>query len=307
MSAEHSHDHTGGASVTRLLAAFAITATILVAEVVGALVTGSLALLVDAGHMLTDAGGLLMALAAARLMMRPPSARRTWGFARAEVLGAGAQATVLLGVGLFALVEGVRRLTGDAPPEVAGGLLLIFGVVGLLGNIAALLILAGGRDANLNLRAAFLEVAADALGSVAVIVSAVLITTLGWQRADAVVGILIALLIIPRAVAILQVAGSVLLEATPPGLDLSDVRSHIMGVEHVVDVHDLHASRIGTGMPVLTAHVVVEQGCFQDGHAPQMLDALQQCVAEHFDVSVEHSTFQLEPPSHSDHEHAHHP
>ncbi|WP_281965179.1 cation diffusion facilitator family transporter [Serinicoccus marinus] len=306
MSAEPSHDHAAGASSARLLLAFLITATILVAEVVGSVLTGSLALLVDAGHMLTDAGGLLIALLAARLMARPPSERRTWGFARAEVLGAGAQATVLLAVGIYAVVEGVQRLLSSEPTEVTGGLLLVFGVVGLLGNIASLLILAGGRDSNLNLRAAFLEVAADALGSVAVIVSAVLIQTLGWTRADAVAGLVIAVLIIPRAVSILREAGSVLLESVPPGLDLAEVREHILGVDHVLDVHDLHASRIGTGTPVLTAHVVVESGCFEDGHAPQMLDALQTCVAGHFDVSVEHSTFQLEPPQHAEHEHEHH-
>ena len=303
----HGHDHGAGASTTRLLVAFAVTAVILVTQVVGAVVTGSLALLVDAGHMLTDAGGLLIALTAARLMARPPTERRTWGYARAEVLGAGAQAAVLLGVGGYALVEGVRRLLADEPVEVAGGLLLVFGVVGLLGNVVSLLVLAGARQDNLNLRAAFLEVGFDALGSVAVIVSAVLIQTLGWTRADAVAGALIALLILPRAVTILREAGSVLLESVPPGLSLPELREHLLEVDHVVDVHDLHVSRIGTGTPVLSAHVVVEDGCFRDGHAPQMLDALQECVAGHFDVSVEHSTFQLEPRQHGGHEHAHHP
>ena len=113
--------------------------------------------------------------------------------------------------------------------------------------------------------------------------------------------------IVPRAISILREAGSVLLESVPPGLDLGEVREHILGVDHVLDIHDLHASRIGTGTPILTAHVVVEAECFRDGHAPQMLDALQTCVADHFDVSVEHSTFQLEPPTHTEHEHAHHP
>lgn len=307
MSAEHSHDHAAGASSNRLLIAFLITTTILVAEVVGALITGSLALLVDAGHMLTDAGGLLIALIAARLMARPPSERRTWGFARMEVLGAGAQATVLLGVGIYAAIEAVRRLVGAEEVEIAGGMLLVFGIVGLLGNVVSLLILAGGHNANLNLRAAFLEVGADALGSVAVIVSAIFIQTLGWTRADAVASLVISALIVPRAISILREAGSVLLESVPPGLDLGEVREHILGVDHVLDIHDLHASRIGTGTPILTAHVVVEAECFHDGHAPQMLDALQTCVADHFDVSVEHSTFQLEPPTHTEHEHAHHP
>lgn len=296
------HDHAHPATPRRRLAiAFAITATILVAEVIGALWTGSLALLADAGHMLTDAGGLLMALVAASLALRPPTPSRTWGWRRAEVLAAGAQATVLLGVGLFALVEGARRLV--EPTEVASTGLLVFGVVGLVGNVASLLVLSGGRDANLNMRAAFLEVVNDALGSVAVIVSAVLIATLGWNRADAIAGMLIAILILPRAVTIIREAGSVLLESTPKGLDLDEVRRHLLAIPDVRSVHHLHASTIATGLPVLSAHVVVEESCFRDGHAADMLADLQRCVAEHFTVSVEHSTFQLEPESHAGREH----
>ncbi len=138
----------------------------------------------------------------------------------------------------------------------------------------------------------------DALGSVAVIVSAVVATT-GWVRVDALAGMLIVALILPRAVVILREAGSILLEATPHGLDLDDVRGHLLAVPHVRDVHDLHASTIATGLPVLTAHVVVDEQCFTGGHAAEMLTRLQGCVAAHFDVSVEHSTFQLEPPGHA--------
>lgn len=305
MSGEHQH-HGPQTHRWRLAVAFAITASILLVEVIGAVVTGSLALLVDAGHMLTDAGGLLMALLAASLMVRPATGRRTWGWRRAETLAAGAQATILLGVGAYAFVEGVQRLLD--PPEVESlGMLLVFGIVGLLGNIASLLVLSAGREANLNLRAAFLEVLNDALGSVAVIVSAVVIATTGWTRADALAGMLIAALIVPRAVTILRAAGRVLLEATPKGLDLDDVRDHILALPHVHAVHDLHASQIATGLPVLTAHVVLDDSCFHDGHAPQMLDALQDCVAEHFEISVEHSTFQLEPAAHGPHEHGAHP
>jgi cobalt-zinc-cadmium efflux system protein len=285
---------------TRLAIAFGITATILVTQVVGAFWTGSLALLVDAGHMLTDAGGLLMALVAASLMVRPATARRTWGYRRAEVLAATAQAAVLLAVGLYALIEGVRRLS--APPEVPAEGLLVFGIIGLLGNVAAIAVLASGRSANLNLRAAFLEVVNDALGSVAVIVSAIVIATTGWTRADAVAGMLIALLIIPRTLLLLRETTNVLMEATPKGLDLADVRRHILKQPHVRGVHDLHASQIATGLPILSAHVVVDSECFKDGHAPQILDALQSCIAEHFDVSVEHSTYQLEPVGHASHE-----
>ncbi|GAA1347141.1 cation diffusion facilitator family transporter [Falsarthrobacter nasiphocae] len=300
----HGHSHGAGASRARLAAAFGITVGILVAEVVGAWVTGSLALLVDAAHMLTDAGGLLLALTAASLALRPASGRRTWGFQRAEVLAAGAQATILLGVGLYAFVEGARRLgePADVPPRE----LLVFGAIGLVGNLVSMRILAGGGDSSLNMRAAAAEVAADALGSVAVIVSALVVMWTGWAAADAVAGMLIALLIVPRAWLILREAGDVLLEAAPPGLDIEAVRDHILAQEHVRDVHDLHVSRITTGLPVLTAHVVIEESCFRDGHSAEILLELQQCVAGHFAISVEHSTFQLEPVGHAEIEpHAH--
>ncbi|MEW1960987.1 cation diffusion facilitator family transporter [Microbacterium sp. NPDC077644] len=297
------HDHASvGTPRRRLLIAFAITSMVFIIEVVGAVITGSLALLVDAAHMLTDVIGLALAVTAAHLMNREPSARHTWGLRRAEVLGALAQAALLLGVGIFALVEGVRRLF--EPPEIASGSLLFFGIVGLLANIASLFVLMSGRKANLNMRAAFLEVLNDALGSVGVIVSAILIATLGWYRADAVAGIVIALLIIPRTLILLRASGSVLLESTPPGLDLEDVRRHLRELPHVVDVHDLHASQVSTDLPTLSAHVVVDDELSQEASSA-LLRSLQECVAEHFAVSVEHSTFQIEPRSHPD-EHATH-
>lgn len=291
MSSSHNHG-SATANRTRLIGALLITGSILVAEVVGALVTGSLALLVDAAHMLTDSIGLVVALIAATLVLRPATPRRTWGWQRAEVLAAGAQATILLGVGTYALIEGVQRLIH--PPDVESGGMLIVGVVGLVGNIASLLILSGGRRANLNMRAAFLEVFADALGSVAVIGSAAVIAFTGWQRADAVAGIAVACLIVPRAVVLLRETGSILLETTPPGLDLDLVRSHILQHPHVVGVHDLHASSVSTGLPTLTCHVVLDDECFTDGHSVQILTELQDCLESHHRVSVEHATFQLE-------------
>ncbi|MFH5821490.1 cation diffusion facilitator family transporter [Georgenia sp. AZ-5] len=300
----HHHEHPP-AGRARLAVAFGITAAVFVAEVVGALWTGSLALLVDAAHMLTDTAGLLMALVAASLVARPATARRTWGFRRAEVLAAAAQATLLLGVGVYAVVEGVRRLM--TPPEVEPGGLLVLGVVGLVANVVALVVLAGSRSANLNLRAAFLEVVNDALGSVAVIVGAVVIATTGWTRADAVAGIVISALIVPRTLMLLRESTSVLLESAPRGLDLAEVRRHLLGVPHVRAVHDLHASQIASGLPVLSAHVVIDDECFRDGHATALLRELRNCVAEHFPVSVEHSTFQLEPAGHRPHEGHLHP
>ncbi|CAN5258854.1 cation diffusion facilitator family transporter [soil metagenome] len=302
MSHDHAHPAAGGRG--RLGIALGITAAVLVAEVVGSIVTGSLALLVDAAHMLTDAGGLAIALTAASLVNRPASSKRTFGFARAEVLGATAQAAILLAVGIFVLVEAVRRLF--APPEIEGGLLVVFGVVGLAGNAASIAVLASGRRSNLNLRAAFLEVVNDALGSIAVIAAAIVIALTGFALADALAAILIGALILPRAFLLLKETTGVLLESTPKGLDLDSVRDHLLRLEHVRAVHDLHVSQIATGLPVLTAHVVVDDSCFYDGHNAQMLDDLQHCVAEHFDVQIEHSTFQLEPVGHGEHEHPTH-
>jgi cobalt-zinc-cadmium efflux system protein len=300
----HGHGHGHGSADQnrrRIAAALTVTAVVLLAEAVGAWVSGSLALLADAGHVLTDVAGLVIALIAATLAARPASARRTWGYRRAEVLAATLQASALLAVGVFVLVEGVRRLL--EPPEVDSAAMLVFGVVGLLGNVVALLLLVRGEgERNVNVRAAILEVVNDGLGSVAVLVAAGVIALTGWTRADALVSLLIGVLIVPRTVGLLRETTSVLLEETPPGLDLEDVRRHLLELPHVHAVHDLHASRITSGLPVLSAHVVLDDSCFRDGHAPEILDRLQECVAEHFPVAVEHATFQLEPVGHSGHE-----
>lgn len=287
----------GGATVggtrRRLGLVLAITAAILLAELVGAVLTGSLALLTDAAHMLVDVGGLTMAFLAAGLVRRPATTRRTWGLRRVEVLAAGAQALLLAGVGVYGLVEGIRRLF--APPEVPGGLLLVFGVIGLAGNIAGLLLLRSRRADGLNLRAAFLEVAADALGSVAVIAAALVIHTTGWGRADAVAGILIALVIVPRALVILRAVVRILLESVPEEIELAEVRRHLADRPEVLGVHDLHIALIDSRLPVLTAHVVVAEACFESGRAGQVLRELRSCLAAHFSPALTHTTLQLEP------------
>ncbi len=295
------HHETGSAGGRRPLAgALAITLGVFVLQLVGALWTGSLALLFDSVHVLTDAAGLAMALAAATLAARPATARRSWGFRRAEVVAALLQAAFLLAVGAYVLVEGVRRLI--TPEAVAAEGMVVFGAVGLAGNLAALGLLARHRTVNFNLRAAFLEVLNDALGSVAVIVAAVVILLTGWMRADAVVALLIGALIIPRTLRLLRETVDVLLESTPVGIDLEEVRAHIARLPHVRDVHDLHISEIATGLPVLTAHIVVDDECYRDGTAHSVLDQLQECVARHFDVSIQHCTFQIEPLGHVPHE-----
>ena len=308
-ASEHSHGHThghgAGASRGRLLVALCLSATVLVAEIVTALLTGSLALLADAGHMLTDVAGLATALTAAHLSTHPATDRSTWGMRRAEVIGAALQAGALAVVGVFVAFKAVHNLLTPPPVEASG--MLVMGVIGLAANVLALLVLSRGRGhdghgENLNMRAAFLEVVNDALGSVGVIVAAAVVARTGWTRADAMASLLIAVLILPRAVTLLRSALAVLMDFTPRELDLAQVRSHMLGIDHVEEVHDLHAWTVASGMPVLTAHVVVRDECLRDGHTEEILDRLQGCVAEHFPVKIRHATLQLEPVSHLEHE-----
>ena len=283
----------------RLMLSLALTSTVFMAEVVSAVLTDSLALLVDAGHMLTDMSVLIASTVTAILMRRKPNSKRTWGWARLEVLTAAVGALVLLLVGVYALVEAGMRLFGGSADGIHDVRLLLFmGVIGLAANVGSIFILASQSEDNMNMKAAFLEVMNDALGSVAVIVSAIVLISTGWTGFDAVAGGVIALMMIPRALVLLRNAVRVLLEETPKGLDLDEVRAHLERVPHVVAVHDLHASTVATGMPIFMAHVVVERGLSMDD-AAEILSQLQDCLREHFTVSVPHTTFQLEPEGYS--------
>ncbi|MBF4160843.1 cation diffusion facilitator family transporter [Nocardioides acrostichi] len=300
----HGHGHGPPADQRgRLGLVLALSLVVLVVELVGAVVTGSLALLADAGHMLSDVAGLGMAFTAATLVRRPATDRRTWGFRRAEILAAAAQAALLLVVGLWVLVQGVERLLD--PPSVGSGGMLLFGVVGLVANLVAIGVLLRGRGASLNTRAAFLEVVNDALGSIAVVIAALVIARWGWDRADAVASLLIAGLILPRTLLLLRESVEVLMESTPAGLDLADVRARVLALDHVVEVHDLHASQVATGLPTLTAHVVLDERCFHSGHSAELLDQVQACLVDDFDIA--HSTIQFEAPHHVEHEQRGHP
>lgn len=299
------HDHSHGPSVSaggmhrsRLLMVLGITTTVLLAELVGAAVTGSLALLADAGHMFTDVAGILLAVLAVTFASRPATADRTFGYYRLEILAAVVNAVLLFSVALFILWEAWQRWT--SPPEVEGGLMLVFAAVGLIANLAGLLVLRDGAKESLNVKGAYLEVLGDTLGSVAVIVAALVITATGWLRADVVASVAVALMILPRTWSLLREAIDVLLEATPRGVDLDEVRRHILETPGVLDAHDLHAWTITSGLPVLSVHVVVSDEALSDGGAARLLDGLGECLADHFDV--EHCTFQLEPTSHAAHE-----
>ena len=243
--------------------------------------------------------GIALALAAVTLAQRPARGRRTFGWQRVEILAAVANGFLLLAVAGYVLVEAIRRI-GD-PPEIGSGLMLVVASVGLVVNLGSLAVLHRGRDASLNIRGAYLEVLADALGSVAVIVAAVVIATTGLDagRHRRLGG--------HRLPGACRAPGTcsarrfdVLLEAAPRGVDLADVRAHILGVDGVLDVHDLHAWTITSGLPVLSAHVVVTDEALAAGHGGRVLDALCACLGEHFDL--EHCTFQLEAAAHAGHE-----
>jgi cobalt-zinc-cadmium efflux system protein len=297
----HSHGHglTSTGEHSRALAAvMIISASIAVAEVTGALITGSLVLLADAAHMTADVAGVGLSLLAVRFAARPATARRTFGYARAEILAAMANALLLFGMAMFIIIEAVRRLM--SPSAVTSGLLVIFGVIALAASAVSLVLLRGGRAKSLNVRGAFLEVASDALGAMAVIVTGVVIATTGLTRADPIASLAVGALILPRTWRLLAEAIDILLEASPKGIDLSEVRRHMTDLGGVREVHDLHAWTITSGLPVLSAHIVVDPDVLADGRSAVMLDRLQDCLRGHFDV--EHSTFQLEPAGHADHE-----
>jgi cobalt-zinc-cadmium efflux system protein len=300
---EHSHGVTAtGRHRQTLITVLALTTLVAVAEVIGAVITGSLVLFADAAHMAADAAGLGLSLLAAYMAARPPTQRRTFGYARAEILAAMANAVLLLAMAGFIAVNAIERLI--SPITVHSGLLIAFGVIALAANALSLVLLRQGQAESLNLRGAFLEVASDGLGAAAVVVTGVVIAATGFTRIDPVASLLVGLLILPRTWRLLRETVDVLLEASPRGMDLSEVRQHMTALSGVVDVHELHAWTITSGLPVLSAHVVVEPAVFDDSKCFGMLDRLQDCLRGHFDV--EHSTFQLEPAGHAAHEHPMH-
>lgn len=301
----HTHDHASAAAGnrTRLGIAFAITAAVLVAEVVGAWLSGSLALLGDAGHMASDAIGLAVALIASVIAARPATDRHTFGFQRMEVLGALVNGLILLIVACVVAIEAITRLVSHDGHVQALPMLLV-AAVGLAANVVAFFVLRGGDRGSLGMRGALLEVFGDMLGSIAAIVAAAVIWATGFEAADAIASLVIAALIVPRAFWLLRDVVRVLTESAPRDRDVAKIREHIGATPGVVAVHDVHIWTITSGAPVFTAHVVVEPGVFERGETHAMLDRLSTCLDEHFDVA--HSTFQLEPAGHAEHEEHHH-
>jgi cobalt-zinc-cadmium efflux system protein len=302
---DHAHDHAHGPSLARagerhrgrLAIAFVVIATFFVVEAVAGFLTGSLALLSDAGHMLTDVVGLGMALAAIQLATRFERGRRggrtsnhTFGLYRLEILAAFVNALLLFGVAIWVLVEAVRRLTGE--PEVLGVPMLVVAVLGLVANLVAFVLLREGSTESINIEGAYLEVLADTVGSVGVIVAAILLEAFGWTWADPVVAAAIGVWILPRTWRLGRRAVRILLQAAPPGIDLDGLHVALATIEGVVDVHDLHVWTLTSDMEAASAHLVARDGA--DHHA--VLDQARHLLVERY--GIDHGTFQVEPETH---------
>ena len=294
MSHEHSHRHH--ASRRRLAVVLGLTCVFLAVEVAAGFLTGSLALLADAGHMLTDVAGLVLALAAMKFAERRPSPRRTYGYHRVEILAALTNALVLAAVAGYILAEAWERFR--TPHPVAGVPVLAVATVGLLVNLVSAFLLHAGSRASLNVRGAYNEVLADALSSVGVIVGAAVITATGWLWVDPLVAVAVALFVLPRTWALLREAVHVLLEGTPREVDLEALRAAMEGVPGVEAVHDLHVWTLTSGVHALSAHAVLQEGAAHGA----VLSALQTRVTGGF--PIHHVTVQLEERCCSEHVHA---
>jgi cobalt-zinc-cadmium efflux system protein len=281
-----------------LVAALSVLSAFLVAEVIIAVLAGSLALLSDAGHMLADVGAIAGALWAIRLASRPPSGAWTFGWKRAEILSAAVNGVILLVVAGVVTAQAVERLLH--PPHVDGVPVLAVALAGVAVNVVAARLLARASQTSLNVAGAFRHVLTDLYGFLGTAVAAVIIILTGYTRADAIAALIVVCLMVSAAWGLLRASGRILLEAAPEGIDLDEVRAHLLAASHVRDVHDLHAWTVTSSLPALSAHVIVDDACFKNGHAPRVLDQLQACLAGHFDV--EHSTFQLEAATHAGHE-----
>ena len=281
------HEHTAaGANKQRLFIVFCLTTLYLGAEIVGGLATHSLALLADAGHMLTDVAGLGLALLAIRFAERPATPERTYGYYRVEILAAVVNAVVLIAISIGVLFEAYERFRH--PPTVASGPMLLVAVVGLAVNIAGILLLRKGSGASLNMKGAYFEVLSDMLTSVGVIVASVIMLTTGWYYADPLISAGIGLFILPRTWILLREAVGVLLEGTPAGINLTAIRDMIGRLPGVSEMHDLHVWSLTSGVNAMSAHVVIVNDSMHD----EVLTAVHEVVTQNF--AIAHVTVQIE-------------
>lgn len=290
MGAGHSHGNTAvtaaGRHKSRLYVALGLTTSFMIVEVVGGLWTGSLALLADAAHMLTDAGGLALALVAIRFSERPATPASTFGYVRMEVLSALTNAVVLLLLTVYILYEAYQRFLN--PPEVIGLPMLIVAIAGLTVNLISMKLLAGGAEESLNVKGAYFEVLADMLGSMGVIVAAVVIMATGWQMADPIIGAGIGLFIVPRTWILLRQAVRILMEGTPPEIDMTLLRQKLLDIRGVTAVHDLHVWTLTSGLDSMSCHLVVDDM----GKSEAILLAAQKAMSAEFGLT--HTTIQIE-------------
>ena len=283
----HSHRPVGsGATRKALIAALAITSGFMVVEIVGGVLSNSLALLADAGHMVSDVGALSLSLLAMAFAARPHTSDRTFGFHRMEVLAAFVNAAALLIIAFYVAFEAVGRLSD--PEEVAGVSMLTVAAVGLLVNLVALALLRGHRHSSLNIRGAFLHVIGDALGSAGAILAALIILTTGWTRADSAVSLFIAALIVVSSWRLIRETASVLLEYSPKGLNVDAVRGELEGISGVENVHDLHVWTVTSGFNALSCHTRVQGGTDRD----QVVRDATVLLRERYGIT--HATIQAE-------------
>jgi len=294
----HSHGVSADSDQRYLSIALALIIGFMAVEVAVAIVSGSLALLADAGHMLTDVGAIAGSIWALRLAQRPASKTMSFGLKRAEILAAAMNGVTLLVVGILVFVEAVQRLID--PPNVEGLPLVVVAIVGVGVNLVATWTLAKANRSSLNVEGAFQHILTDLYGFIGTAIAGVIVITTGWHRADPIASLVVVVLVLRTAWALLRASGHVLLEGTPHTVDLDDVRQHICELPDVIAVHDLHAWTLTSELPALSAHVVISDACLANGSAARLLDHLQHCLANHFDV--EHSTFQLEAAGHAAHE-----
>ena len=297
-AATHVHGVTSDANRRYLYGALALILGFMAGEVIVAFTAKSLALLADAAHMLTDAAAIGAAIWATHLATRAPTQRWTFGLKRAEILSAAANGVSLLVISGLITYEAIRRLI--SPPQVHGLALLVVAAVGVVVNLAATWVLAKANRQSLNIEGAFQHILTDLYAFTGTTIAGVVVLALGFSRADAIASLFVVALMVKAAWGLLAASGHVLLEGTPESVDLEEVRRHIEEVTEVVSVHDLHAWLLTSDLPVISAHVVVSDGCVAAGTMGKVLDHLQDCLAGHFDV--EHSTFQLEAQTHLEHE-----
>lgn len=294
----HGHSHMAGPNERSLMIALALTTTFLLVEVVAGVLTQSLALISDAAHMFTDTAALAIALAAVRMGKRAVDAKCTFGYHRFEILAAAFNAMLLFGVAVYIGIEAYLRL--KAPPEVESTGMLVVALIGMAVNLVSMRMLASGKDANLNMKGAYLEAWSDMLGSLGVVIGALVIKFTGWQWVDSAVAVLIALWVLPRTWSLLRASLNILLEGVPEGIDLAKVREALLTVQGVSSIHDLHVWALTSGKVSLTVHVVNDPAVDAER---RVLPEIRRRLADQF--AITHITVQceLEPCHQTDEEH----